>query len=863
MAQETTIQGTLAESNAPAGLTEKEIHEIQQYEKILRFRDTVLTGKHPSIKLPPGLKGLALSSSERTKPSLPTGVNSASLNHPTVSSANDSKQSESRPAPADVDGLVGIQTPQPRSFGSGATEINPILLEKSDDLIRAELQLQRNRLERALKEEVEQRRVLKHAQAEPLVLFDLSDVLAKALTLVQAATTPLPADDNLTANNEAASDSSDETFYSSHHDTPESHMTSRIRELSEEVLANKTAQLVQPPAAQPPAAIARNPPTSPRSKQPNHLVPATRQAHHSQTTLPANPPAASRAAQTVLVPGLNNYTDGGRLPKRPSQTTSGDPSQSEDSGIQEGEPSERQFPPSAPVRRNISYADIHPSPPLVRNHNLRPVAPQPAQISPLAVNRGEDRNLHSNVPSTVGTPAQVAALRNHHAVVTSPESSPHGARDSDKRKGKKKKRKADRQAPEAEPVPYIKPEPRSPSPMVAPSYIRPNKRQRQTQAPIVESRYGEPSFERSKGAIPYDQNQPRAYRDDRVPVAYESAIPYPQRAVSTNVIGDARYSREYVEERQAPDDGYVRRPGSPTAPIYQYPPRESHPPRAVSQVIVNDLYRAPSRLYREPLEASRSSVHPEGDSFMGPPKPPPARILVDAYGREYIEPPYPPSRQSMAPLVRPGEPEFLHERPPRALSGHPGPGSYEESGIVYARPPPGYTISRRFVTQPEYIPQDYRDRQHHRDYSTQPAGPSGEFVQVMAPQDRRTVEERPREYISRATSLRPLDPVRFDGPTNYGRMHSVRPEASNRDYLTPIHAETRHPEGTQPYMGEYNAGSVQQPVVLREYSVRPAERYHEAQGGVRRADEIAFIDGPRAPTQEIVYVDDARREVYR
>ncbi|KAA8571886.1 hypothetical protein EYC84_001838 [Monilinia fructicola] len=43
------------------------------------------------------------------------------------------------------------------------SEINPILLEKSDDLIKAEIQLQRQRLERALREQMDQHRLAQKA----------------------------------------------------------------------------------------------------------------------------------------------------------------------------------------------------------------------------------------------------------------------------------------------------------------------------------------------------------------------------------------------------------------------------------------------------------------------------------------------------------------------------------------------------------------------------------------------------------------------------------------------------------------------------------------------------------------------------
>lgn len=42
-----------------ASLTADELREILEYERIVRFRDAVLSGTHPRVKVPPHLAGLA------------------------------------------------------------------------------------------------------------------------------------------------------------------------------------------------------------------------------------------------------------------------------------------------------------------------------------------------------------------------------------------------------------------------------------------------------------------------------------------------------------------------------------------------------------------------------------------------------------------------------------------------------------------------------------------------------------------------------------------------------------------------------------------------------------------------------------
>ncbi|KAK5998457.1 hypothetical protein PT974_00836 [Cladobotryum mycophilum] len=818
MAQGEAAPTPPAKGHALKRLTQKEIHEIQQYEKIVRFRDMVLSGNHPTISLPPGLKALAQSIPNQANSPSENGVNGAVSKDQQSLSANANANAtapELEPSAfADTDTSPAPQ-PVQRSFGSRHAEINPILLEKSDELIKAELQLQRQRLERALKDDIEQRRAIRQL-AEPFVV-DLSDVLAKALTIVEATATPLPIDEDLTANNEAASDSFDDnTFYSSHHDTPESNLTSRIRDLSEEAHALGTSKPQQQETPSRSAPTSRNHLLS--SGRDNHDALLPRPAYQPQHGSPANNTGSKLGR--IIVPGLNNYVDGGDSSAGQGQTTSGEQSRSVDSGNPEGEP-------LAPQHGDDSLA---PSP-LVRNRStLLPAAPYPTQTSLLAV-RGPIP-ISPGIGPAMGTPAQIMALRHEPATATKTEVGPH-----------------------------IKSEPRSPSPLTAPSYARPNKRPRQAQTQVVEPGLAEPSYSRPVTNTLYDPHQPHVHRDGRAPIVYESPIAEPPRAVNTAVVGEARYGREYVGEHQVSGGAYMRRPPSPGAPSYQYSPREAHPTRAVSQVIVNDPYREPPRVYREPLEGPRLSVRPEGDSFVVPPRPPPTRIVVDAYGREYIEPLHPTIRQSVAPPVRPGEAEIVYERvpPPRAMSGHPAAGPYDDGGVVYTRPPPSYAVARRYVTQPEYVPHDYRESRP-REYSTQPVG-AGEYVRIMSPHDRRPIEERPREYVSRSSSLRPSEAVRFEAPHSYGRMHSVRPEVPAREYVGSVHPESRHPEGAPTYVGEYS-GSVQQPYARREYSVRPADRYNEPHG-VRAPEEIAFIEGPRRPTQEIVYIDDGRRAVYR
>ncbi|EWG45314.1 hypothetical protein FVEG_06143 [Fusarium verticillioides 7600] len=820
MAQEIAVQGPLASMNELAGLAEKERHQIEQYEKIVRFSTTVLSGKHPTIKVPSNFI-----------PSTQTSI------HPIDTSTQDGTPNVSA-------------TDNSKPYGSGSTEINPIFLEKSEDLVKAELKLQRQRLERALRDEVDQRRVTAKtvAQGEPVVEFDLNEVLTKALTLVESnagpeTTTAAAAADATNIDN--ASDSFDDnTFYSSQHNTPSSVLTSRVRNESEEAqvpVAESQPKINRQNAPIPQQPSSRFEQVPPGPYAPSHTRPQEAYANPDPFVGSVSVNSTSRPVQ---VPGLATYNADKTAPRQ-DRSARQSPSNGESDRRRADYGSASRQPPRE------HYIDSRPPSPLIRAHE-RPH--QNAQTSPLMNNRPRPRAAEATSTSSTGTPAQVAALRNEPVAVTSPESSPQGGA-SDRRKPKKKKRKADRQAPETEPTPYIKAEPRSPSPMNAPSYIRPNKRQRYAQQQPDEPVYEEVGYEPRPALYPPEPVpvHNRQERDDRVPIGYDTVGFSSQRAASTTVPGTAVYRREYADDRHVSGGPYPIEQ-SPHGP----PPHQSlSMGTAGSQVRPNDGYPRPSWPYAEVHEASPTGLRPEGDVFMAPHRPPPTRIIVDAYGREYIEPPRSTNiRHSAAPPARSGEPEIFYERTPvrrpQAME------AYEEGGAVYRIRSPSY-MPRRVVTQPEYVSQDYRDHRP-REYSTRPIGPSGEFVEVMAPPERRRMEDGTRDYITRPTSVRPAEPVRYEVARDYGRVQSVRPEPPVRQYATSVHPEGRR-EAVQPYAREYGAIAAEPGVVRQEYSTRPVERYYNQP--MRGGEEIAFIERPRGATQEIVYADDARREVYR
>ncbi|KAK8011294.1 hypothetical protein PG990_010259 [Apiospora arundinis] len=229
-------------------LSEDELRQIQEYDRVVQFRDAVLSGSHPHIKPPPQYGATKAQSNLQASSSRggPNGEASVLLKSAPVHDYRlDNSQSfkanaqQSAIASPATGGLVNFAKD---AAAAGAAQFDPLLLTKSDVLVRAELQQQRQRIEKTLKEELEHRRTASKTTqpAEQEADLDLPDILAKALTLVQA--TAPPADAELAANSSASSDSFDNnTFYSSQHDTPEPFPSSpRAHSASEDVPMRET-----------------------------------------------------------------------------------------------------------------------------------------------------------------------------------------------------------------------------------------------------------------------------------------------------------------------------------------------------------------------------------------------------------------------------------------------------------------------------------------------------------------------------------------------------------------------------------------------------------------------------------------------
>jgi hypothetical protein len=153
-----TVASALPHLNG-AGLLSTEVRrEVDFLKQILQIRDEVFASKHPRIHLPPKvIEQVAPRPPQTTPPSRPsnngiaTGLTAVQSLPPRPDGSYQQTSQASEFAPP----AQPIQ--RPFSAKSASSGIDPVLLTKSDHLIRAELQLKRQQIERILKDQFDKK----------------------------------------------------------------------------------------------------------------------------------------------------------------------------------------------------------------------------------------------------------------------------------------------------------------------------------------------------------------------------------------------------------------------------------------------------------------------------------------------------------------------------------------------------------------------------------------------------------------------------------------------------------------------------------------------------------------------------------
>jgi hypothetical protein len=893
-------QGAVAPvpSNGTTTLTAEEIHEILECEKIVRFREAILSGTHPRIKVPAHLNGRSATrhastpTSHTPRPNLPSSQVEPKATTPGTHVEDNPSLSNNRSSitPRVAPGRSGVAMPM-----LAKAEINPLFLEKSDDLIKAEIQLQRVRLERTLREQVEQRRLSVKASAqtsESLPDFDISDVLFKALTIVHPSTATDA--EQPVADHASASDSFDEnTFYSSQHDTPEQSSSSQeLRERGEasaRVIALASAHPVNTDHYEPRDEVMTDVPLSKNvasaeqelMHQPSPVlqhrklgasyhtsssglkIPTTDTAPQGQTDSAYDEDiarAVSGSVQQVQEATVSTHSDimSGPSISAPKYLTNL-------STVQTGASLKRKF---AETDSSTSAEILEPT--IIRNlEDVPTLAPQPARVSPLATARAPPV-IGQSMIAEEATPAQVTALRKPSA--SSPDSSPKENKTSDKKKSKKKKRKSSgKQAgtADAPDSPYIKPEPRSPSPFAVAPLPRPLQRQRQTVQPGAELNYDEPRYEVPREE-PREQIVNSRHKEHGARSVHDRAederIYEPREA---EVYGYRRVGRDGKQYNRVVSQEIYRAPTSPIIPAGPYASHEPRSVRAASHAATDRPIQEAPIYYRDlppratvrphaDRERSRSPIMRDRRSpvlMAPPPRLPPARIVVDDCGQQYYAtaPVQVSSRRSVVPVSRSGDEDLIYERASVRPVARPVSDLYEEDRVVYRRSSPPLTTSRRVISQadPDLDYRSYRQRE----YSSRPivlAPPPDEYVRIREPLETRQSDYAleapagyaPLGYIPRARSVRP-EVIRDEVPREYvTRVQSVRPELPPKDYASGVRPENVRGDGAA---REY---------ISRLQSVRPEAPSQDYNTAVLRREPIR--EGP--PREYVARVQSVRPE---
>lgn len=632
---------------------------------------------------------------------------------------------------------------------------------------RIELQLRRRKIELQLKDDVESRRSTKPAKFERPPYFDLSNILAQALVLTQAANPAVVGHDSAAAN-EAASDSHDDnTFYSSIFETPDSHFTSVVRTQSaveehQSPIPNREENL-----------------SSDTAGSSNDSVPVGRGTgqHTSQTANTAPTESHGSRKHVFTVPGLSNSIGSQSQLPRPLHTA------------------------------DDSYITMHPPSPLLRD--------------------AESSQTRPPIPAL----EQFTALRGDPLSATSAETSSHGTgqlREKGKKaKRAKKKRKAEDQTT-AERPPFIKPEPRSPSPLAGPS-LRAPKRLRQSrtethiEAPIESGHVGPPS------ELPTEQ-QPM----QRTPSGYDPTRPL--------LPPDPRFIRQPVDREWVALDASE---GLPSRLV----DRERYTPRDNVRISSNHCSDDSALYQSSGHEQSRYATQSGTRYFY---EPAPTRIYVDASGREYVDPPQHLSRQLTASSNRHGDTRSYYETISQSTSTRqPAPG---HSSVIYARPPSPYASRRRVITEPERLVQEPPGFRY-REYTAHPGPQSEQFVEVFAQQGRTPFVDSHGTYVRRATSMMPMEA----GPSSaYERINTLASEQPHQ--YSDGHRVFAHGELRPSYVPANYSGLAESHRAEAGAHATHVERFTVTPSAVQTSD-MAHGDRRTNDGRLAVYTDSAGREV--
>jgi hypothetical protein len=810
--------------------------EVREYEKILTIKEQIFSGTHPRLNVPQHLvrksgnsKNIPIRAQPpKTTPSKP--VVETTLQHEITKPTYQSSEST-------LAGSASSATVA-RVGSKLKSAIDPIFLTKSDDLLRAEQQLQRQRLERALRDQVELQK--KESKQRPAVQdtkpdFDVSEVFKQALEVVKPISLSEPSE----ASGPGDDSLDDNSFYSSR--APDSPPVMQQK--------SSPAAIVAPagPAVRAPVPYgdelqrleALNQPGSDQEMQDAYLVADQRPSYYQKQARHQKPEVPSRLQDSQPFEIVDEPDYSPPAPAEPPIVHRDCP-RGVESGVEiQSRTDARYTDKTQDIREPPSPANVK----VVRNHITSPAAPKPSRVSPLAMAKAPPvAQIRDERPETgvVQVYSDPDSARGSPGV---PVSNIMSRKRRRLREGDEEIRRAPPRRQNAEPTEiYIKEEPVSPPPFAHdPSVVR----SRHPQERPIYIDIASPQY------VPMYESRGPPLREPVSDIdAYHELPPNvgPQRTISR--LSTRRPIREDADLRRVASVQYARHPDYPR----EYIEAQPRTIRAASYVVERPVQERP-RYYEEapsypqhryvaaddmPLSGYREPYYEEAPParIMAPPQ---RRIVVDEHGNQYYELLQAPRMQPMAPPPPPRPvsqmpKDVYEERLPQHRSASVRAPSvvqdpYSERRYVQEMPPP-QPIYRRVTSdyvrpvaaheRQSYAPQ-YENHEHYA------RSGSVQVAEYLPPRHTVFVDERgvPQERIMRTASVRPPQPRYEDPHEVYQRVGSVRPSGPARE--PSVFMEDRP-------MGEY----VERPYYIRE------RRYYEGEG--EAGDRIAY-DGANDSVQ--------------
>ncbi|KAF3388980.1 hypothetical protein F1880_003955 [Penicillium rolfsii] len=809
--------------------------EIKEYERILKISDEIFAGSHPRLKVPQQFVRKPVARNSQHGPparQIAKGKLSGGSadNVPLANTAqrpHSSLQAPPTAGNAPTTSVLNAVAPPFRMPPKPTSEIDPIFLTKSDDLVRAEIQLQRQRVERTLRDMLEQKKQdskLKPAIQDTNPEFDVSDVLDRALEIVRPVSLSDPSEVNGT------NDSFEEnSLYSSR--APDSpHPAGGQQKLSPAAPAQPVSSasrvLVDHYADELQRLEALN--RSGSDQEMHDAYPVVDQ-------LAPKPPKSTLSHQPK-VPGPPQEPPVADVPEEPEYSPPAPVAPPTDISNYERMADDRgRCPDQTQGIQGVTSPANNVK--VVRNHITSPAAPRPSRVSPLAT---------AKVPSVQqlrgGRPQ-----RGSDQVYSDPDSghaSPSGpapqviSRKRRKLHGKEDTRVVSHRSQNAGPSDaYIKVEPVSPPPFADDPAVK-SSRQPQEQPVYIDiaSPQYTPVVERHGSSVRGPVYELNPYHE----------IPAEQRTLrEVSQLGDRRVVRDDAGLRRVASMQYARQPEYPRG----YVEAEPRGGRAASYAVLERLPQERPRYYEETPSSygPRYVTVDDGHQFAyqdpyyeehAPVRvvaaPPERRFVVDEHGNRFEIVPA-PRIQSMAPPPRPmsraPKADVYSDHVPVRTASARAPSviqdPYGEHRYVQEMPPPPQTYRRVVSDYARPVAGERRayatSLQGHDPYAPSEGVQLAEYVPRRPPY----VEEHAQslERVVRTSSVRPQS-VRYEEPLEVvQRVGSVRPVGPSREVSVFLDDRPR---------GEY----IERPFFVRD------QRYYEGDDGNRMA-----LAGPADPVQ--------------